>query len=71
MANRWRFLVHCSAAVLVLILCGFWSRFVLTGTETLSIGWLGLPLTFFWIVGLTNAFNFMDGIDGIAGSQAF
>ncbi len=23
-----------------------------------------------WIVGLTNAYNFMDGIDGIAGSQA-
>ena len=24
----------------------------------------------FWIVGVTNAFNFMDGIDGIAGTQA-
>jgi UDP-N-acetylmuramyl pentapeptide phosphotransferase/UDP-N-acetylglucosamine-1-phosphate transferase len=24
----------------------------------------------FWIVGLTNAYNFMDGIDGIAGGQA-
>lgn len=23
-----------------------------------------------WIVGMTNAFNFMDGIDGIAGTQA-
>ena len=28
------------------------------------------PLAFFWIVGLTNAYNFMDGIDGIAGGQA-
>jgi glycosyltransferase WbpL len=27
-------------------------------------------LTVFWIVGLTNAYNFMDGIDGIAGAQA-
>jgi UDP-N-acetylmuramyl pentapeptide phosphotransferase/UDP-N-acetylglucosamine-1-phosphate transferase len=26
-------------------------------------------LTVFWIVGLTNAYNFMDGIDGIAGAQ--
>ena len=33
-------------------------------------GWLGVPLAFFWVVGLTNAYNFMDGIDGLAGSQA-
>jgi UDP-N-acetylmuramyl pentapeptide phosphotransferase/UDP-N-acetylglucosamine-1-phosphate transferase len=34
------------------------------------LGWLGLILIFFWIVGLTNSYNFMDGIDGIAGGQA-
>src|SRR5436190_22244728 len=28
------------------------------------------PLALLWIVGLTNAYNFMDGIDGIAGGQA-
>src|SRR5437763_4856288 len=28
------------------------------------------PLAFLWMVGLTNAYNFMDGIDGIAGGQA-
>ena len=38
---------------------------------TLTIGWLvGGIITFLWIVGLTNAYNFMDGIDGIAGGQA-
>ena len=36
----------------------------------MSLGWLGLIITFLWIVGLTNAYNFMDGIDGIAGGQA-
>ena len=41
-----------------------------------QIHWLGSDtfaascLTVFWIVGLTNAYNFMDGIDGIAGAQA-
>lgn len=35
-----------------------------------SGGWLGVLLSLFWIVGLTNAYNFMDGIDGLAGSQA-
>jgi UDP-N-acetylmuramyl pentapeptide phosphotransferase/UDP-N-acetylglucosamine-1-phosphate transferase len=33
------------------------------------LGWLGLIITFFWIIWLTNAYNFMDGIDGIAGTQ--
>lgn len=28
-------------------------------------------LTVLWLVTLTNAYNFMDGIDGIAGTQAF
>jgi UDP-N-acetylmuramyl pentapeptide phosphotransferase/UDP-N-acetylglucosamine-1-phosphate transferase len=27
-------------------------------------------LAVFWVVGMTNAYNFMDGIDGIAGGQA-
>jgi len=31
------------------------------------LGWLAYPLTFFWILGLTNAVNFMDGLDGLVG----
>ncbi len=27
-------------------------------------------LTLFWMIGLTNAYNFMDGLDGLAGSTA-
>ncbi len=37
---------------------------------TWHLGWLSYPLTLAWIIGLTNAFNFMDGIDGIAGGTA-
>ncbi len=33
---------------------------------THPLGWLGAPLTIVWIVGLTNAFNLMDGLDGLA-----
>ena len=33
---------------------------------TLGLGLLALPLTIAWIVGLTNAFNVMDGLDGLA-----
>lgn len=31
-----------------------------------DIGWLGIPLTIFWIVGVTNAINLIDGLDGLA-----
>ncbi len=42
------------------------------GLTTLALGWrIALaPLLLFWLVGVTNAYNFMDGIDGIAGAQA-
>jgi UDP-GlcNAc:undecaprenyl-phosphate/decaprenyl-phosphate GlcNAc-1-phosphate transferase len=33
---------------------------------TLGLGLLAVPLTIVWIVGLTNAFNVMDGLDGLA-----
>lgn len=42
----------------------------LPGLGRVELGVWGYPLTFLWIVGLTNAFNFMDGIDGIAGGSA-
>ncbi len=32
----------------------------------LSFGPLSLPLTVLWIVGVTNAFNLIDGLDGLA-----
>lgn len=35
-----------------------------------SLGWLAYPLTLLWIFGLTNACNFMDGLDGMAAGSA-
>ncbi len=35
-----------------------------------KIGFWIYPLTAFWIVGLTNAMNLIDGLDGLAGSTA-
>ncbi|MEW6516357.1 MAG: MraY family glycosyltransferase [candidate division FCPU426 bacterium] len=33
--------------------------------------WLGFLLAWFWLLVVTNAFNFIDGLDGLASSQAF
>ncbi|WP_336787388.1 glycosyltransferase family 4 protein [Paenibacillus sp. MMO-177] len=29
--------------------------------------WVAIPITIFWIVGVTNAINLIDGLDGLAG----
>lgn len=33
---------------------------------TFDIGYLSYPLTIFWIIGITNAINLIDGLDGLA-----
>ena len=32
----------------------------------LGLGWLAIPITVIWIVGITNAVNLLDGLDGLA-----
>jgi UDP-GlcNAc:undecaprenyl-phosphate GlcNAc-1-phosphate transferase len=36
----------------------------------LDLGWLSLPVTVIWIVGITNAINLIDGLDGLAAGCA-
>lgn len=65
-----RLLVHTFGAGIAVMGIGCFRSFSLPGMVEAPLGWLGLPLSLIWIVGLTNAYNFMDGIDGIAGGQA-
>lgn len=32
--------------------------------------WAGIPLTFFWVIGITNALNLLDNMDGLAAGIA-
>jgi UDP-GlcNAc:undecaprenyl-phosphate/decaprenyl-phosphate GlcNAc-1-phosphate transferase len=34
-------------------------------------GWISMPLTVFFLVGVTNAINLADGLDGLAGGTTF
>ncbi len=43
-------------------------RIYVPGYGPVELGVLGPALTFLWFVGLTNAYNFMDGLDALAGS---
>jgi len=40
------------------------------GYPTIPLGAIALPLMVVWIVGVTNAFNLIDGMDGLAGTVA-
>ena len=40
--------------------------FILGGSEFIHFGIWSYPLTLFWIVGVTNAINLVDGLDGLA-----
>lgn len=37
---------------------------------TIALGWLSVPITVLWLVGVCNAFNLVDGLDGLAGGVA-
>lgn len=39
---------------------------VFSDSAHISLGWLSFPLTVVWIVAITNAVNFIDGLDGLA-----
>lgn len=65
-----RFSAQCVGALILLANGGMLRELVLPGVAVWPLGWLSLPLTLLWIVGLTNAYNFMDGIDGLAAGQA-
>ncbi len=65
-----RLALHVVAAGTFVVGWGPWNSIVLPVLGEVNLGSLGAPLTVLWVVGLTNAFNFIDGIDGLAAGQA-
>lgn len=61
-----KFLVQSTGAVVVMGLGLRIDHVSLLGSEPIDLGLFALPLTFLWIVGITNAFNLVDGLDGLA-----
>jgi UDP-GlcNAc:undecaprenyl-phosphate GlcNAc-1-phosphate transferase len=55
------------AAALVVVLSGVQMEFIkMPFGGTLEFGYFSIPLTILWIVGITNAINLIDGLDGLA-----
>lgn len=63
--------VHVLAAAATTLLADVTlSRLELPYHGWLELSLLAIPVTLFWIIGVTNAYNFMDGINGMASIEA-
>jgi UDP-N-acetylmuramyl pentapeptide phosphotransferase/UDP-N-acetylglucosamine-1-phosphate transferase len=70
LSSAFRFLIQAIAASLTMLGLGYFQSVSIPLAGELHFGMFGIPLTFLWIIGLTNAYNFMDGIDGMSGGVA-
>lgn len=58
------------AAALAVWLVGPVEQISFIGGDPLNLGLLSIPLTMLWIIAITNAFNLIDGLDGLAAGLA-
>jgi len=66
---RFRLLVQVAAGLLFLIMIGVISTSATSGMLPVAMKIILIIGGVVWIVGMANAFNFMDGIDGLAAGQ--
>jgi UDP-N-acetylmuramyl pentapeptide phosphotransferase/UDP-N-acetylglucosamine-1-phosphate transferase len=71
LSPRVRFAVQALVAAASIWGLGYFQSVTIPLFGVLELGVVGIVITFLWIIGLTNAYNFMDGIDGLAGGVAF
>lgn len=70
--NSWVKLSAQFVAALWLVLAGVSiSRLSMPWGGIAVLGALSIPVTLAWLVGVTNAFNLIDGLDGLAAGVAF
>src|SRR5215212_1929023 len=70
LSPRVRFVVQGVVAAISIFGLGHFKVVTIPMLGELHLGLVGIIITFLWIIGLTNAYNFMDGIDGMAGGVA-
>jgi UDP-GlcNAc:undecaprenyl-phosphate GlcNAc-1-phosphate transferase len=40
-------------------------------TRVVDLGWFAVPVSLFWLLGMQNTVNFLDGVDGLAAGVVF
>ena len=68
---RLKFLGQLAAVLLVVVAGDTQIRWITLDDRILLPQWISLPLTVVFLVGITNAINLADGLDGLAGGTTF
>ncbi|MDB5295346.1 MAG: tagO, partial [Phycisphaerales bacterium] len=69
-ASQWKLLALLAAAAALCSAGVRIDRLQLPGGLALELGWGAWPLTMLWVVAVTVAVNFIDGLDGLAAGLA-
>jgi UDP-GlcNAc:undecaprenyl-phosphate GlcNAc-1-phosphate transferase len=67
LSAKLRLAAQCGAALVAVASGLIVTRLSIPYVGIVDLGWVGPLLTLVWIVGCTNAVNFMDGLDGLVG----
>jgi len=67
---KFRFLFQIGLAVVAFYM-DFRIDIVSTPFGSIDFGFFSLPITILWVVGIINAFNLIDGLDGLSSGIAF
>ena len=70
LSNRARLVAQVLAAMNAIAVFGYWHDVTFPIVGEVHLGMIGLPFTVLWVIGLANAFNFIDGTDGMVATQA-
>jgi UDP-GlcNAc:undecaprenyl-phosphate GlcNAc-1-phosphate transferase len=76
--DRWqvraaiKFVLQMVVVVVAILIFGFKiTSFGLPGDNVIQLYWLSVPITVFWLLGMQNTVNFLDGVDGLAAGVVF
>lgn len=67
-APPWQKLLVQTGAASLLFFSGFKVELLTNpfNGHSMELGWLALPVTLLWVLAISNAFNLIDGLDGLA-----